>query len=69
MKPEISPVRPGRLQYGFAFPARRLRPPNPPFRDTAPLAPELDSACWIEAANGAAVEIGRVADHREDADQ
>lgn len=32
----------------------------------APLAPDLDEACWIEAASGAAIEIRNIADHREE---
>jgi hypothetical protein len=68
MKLQISTARPVRLQFGFAFPARRLRPPNPPFRDTAPLAPDLDEGCWIAATGGAAIEIRSIVDHREDAE-
>jgi len=67
--PQISTARPDRLQYGFAIPARRLGPPNPPFRDTAPLGRDLDEGCWIAAAGGAAIKIRSIADHREDVDQ
>jgi hypothetical protein len=64
MKPQISTGKPARIQYGVAIPARRSRPPNPSFRDVAPLAPDLDETCWFEAATGAAVEIRSIADSR-----
>jgi hypothetical protein len=69
MKPQISTGRPSRLQYGVAVPARRMRPPNQAYRDGAPLAPDLDEACWFEAATGAAVGIRSIADHRGDLDE
>jgi hypothetical protein len=69
MKPQTSTGRPSRLQYGVAVPARRLRSLNPSFRDAAPLAPDLDEACWIEAATGAAVGIRSIADQRGDLDE
>ena len=68
MKPQISTGKP-RLQYGVAFPARRLRTPILPFRDESATVPEFDSACWIEAAGGAAVEIRSIADHRGEIDE
>jgi hypothetical protein len=66
MKPQISTGRPSRLQYGVAFPVRRLRTPILPFRDDTALAPDLDETCWIETAGRGAVEIRSIADHRED---
>lgn len=69
MKPETSTGRPARLQYGFAAPARRSRPPNTPFRDTAPLGTGLDEGCWIETAGRGAVEIHSMTRRLEDIDE
>jgi hypothetical protein len=64
MKPQISTGKPPRLQYGFALPGGRRRPPK--FRDALTAIPEFDDACWIETAGRGAVEIRSIADHRGD---
>jgi hypothetical protein len=55
---------PHRFYYWLPRGRRRQRPPNRPFRDTAPLDRDLDEGCWIAAAGGATVKISSIADRR-----